>query len=83
MYLIKLVNESAVREEIESNEKFITAEFKNTFSFDTIYDKISENLEHFVDESDVLKTYENVKDYSTNYTLGYLINTSKEIADRG
>ena len=44
MYLEYLINESAVINEIETNESDILAEFKKSFSTNTIYNKVYENL---------------------------------------
>lgn len=80
MYLEYLINESTVIDDIESNEAYVLAEFKESFSLDFIYSKIVENLNSFIAKDDIVETYNFIKEFSKNYTLDYLINTSRKLS---
>lgn len=80
MYLNYLINESAVINEIEENESNILEEFKKSFSTDLIYNTVYENLNNLIVKDNMVETYESIKEFSKNYTLNYLITTSKQLA---
>lgn len=77
MYLNYLINESAVREEIETNEKKVFDTFTESFSLDNIYKDVTNQLASLA-EDDIVKTYDNIKAFSQAYTVDYLVNTSKK-----
>lgn len=77
MYLNYLISESAVVEEIETNEKKVFDTFSESFSLDNIYKDVTNQLASLA-EDDVLKTYDNIKAFSQAYTLDYLANTTKK-----
>lgn len=81
MYLQYLINESAVREEIESNEANILKTFKDTFSINKVYDQVEENLGSLLVQDEVVQTYNNIKAFSKTHTLNYLVSTSKQLAN--
>jgi hypothetical protein len=77
MYLNYLISESAVREEIETNEKKVFDTFMESFSLDNIYKDVTNQLASLT-EDDVVKTYDNIKAFSQAYTVDYLVNTTKK-----
>lgn len=81
MYLQYLINESAVREEIENNESKILETFRDTFSINKVYDQVNEQLGSLLIQDDVVQTYENIKEFSKNHTLNYLVSTSKQLSN--
>lgn len=81
MYLEYLINESSVVDEIENNEANVMAEFRKTFSMNSIYSKVYENLNDFIVKDNIVETFNSIKEFSKNYTLNYLVNTSKQLSE--
>lgn len=80
MYLEYLINESAVREDIETNEAEVLKTFKDTFSIEKVYKQVEENLHSLLSQDNILQTYDNIKSFSKNHTLNYLVSTSKQLS---
>jgi hypothetical protein len=80
MFLEYLINESSVVDEIETNEATVLAEFKKSFSIDSIYNKIVENLNEFIVKDDIVETHASIKEFGKNYTLNYLTTTAKQLS---
>lgn len=83
MYLQYLIQEDAIRLEIESAEPMIFDNFSKSFSESKIYDDIVENLDCLIVKDDISKTYDIIKQHSKNYALMYLTSQSKLIANQG
>lgn len=80
MFLEYLLNEDVVKNEIAQNENVILEEFRKSFSIDSIYTKVYENLNDFIIKDNVVDTFNSIKEFSKNYTLNYLVNTSKQLS---
>lgn len=83
MYLQYLIQENAIRSEIESNETLLFKTFQETFSESKMYDEIIENLDCLIIKDDISKTYDNIKTHSKNYALMYLTSQAKSICNQG
>ena len=81
MFLEYLINEDAVKEEIQTNENLVLEEFRKTFSMNSIYSKVYENLNDFIVKDNIVETFNSIKEFSKNYTLNYLVNTSKQLSE--
>lgn len=81
MFLEYLINEDAVKEEIQTNENLVLEEFRKTFSMNSIYSKVYENLNDFIVKDNIVETFNTIKEFSKNYTLNYLVNTSKQLSE--
>lgn len=80
MYLEHVIQEAAVRSEIVNNEQQVLQEFKESFNVNEMFKEVYENVGSFIVSDDMLKTYNNIKDYSKNKTLAYLTIKAKELA---
>lgn len=81
MFLEYLLNENVVQHEISQNENAVLEEFKKTFSVNSIYNKVYENLNDFIVKDNIVETFNSIKEFSKNYTLNYLVNTSKQLSE--
>ena len=81
MYLEYLINESSVLDEIETNEPNVLAEFRKSFSINSIYKQVYENINDLIVKDNIVETFNSIKEFSKNYTLNYLINTSKQLSE--
>lgn len=80
MYLQYLIQEEVVRNEISNISDSVFEEFQNSFSINSLYTYVSENLGSFVQSDDLIQSYSSIKDYARQYTLAYLNVKAKELS---
>lgn len=81
-YLNFILENEKVKKQIHKNEKTINQHFRETFSVDSIYKLVIENLASLIDESDPGFSYNNIKNFARDQTLLYLKANSVNLSKR-
>lgn len=79
MILKTLIKEQSVRDTIESQETEIKQAFESSFSVNSIYEEIQQNLNMFVSDN-VTESFNNIKTYARDSVFSYLYKKSKELS---
>jgi hypothetical protein len=80
MYLEYILENEEVKRELNETDPVAVKEFRKSFSTNNIYKLVQENIEQLISPNDIELTFNNIKEFSKNYVVNYLITKSRELS---